>query len=93
MCELCVFECQTCACIGIVYRRHSVVHIHLSHCSHMKTGALAVGSARFGEGNGTIFAQNVGCMGNESSLANCLRASTAGVGCVHSQDAGVICQG
>eukprot|EP00731_Ephydatia_muelleri_P039032 Em1059g1a len=55
-------------------------------------GALAVGSARFGEGNGTISAQNLGCLGNEPALANCMKAAIAGVGCVHSQDAGVICQ-
>eukprot|EP00731_Ephydatia_muelleri_P038897 Em0975g1a len=70
-------------------REASVVCRQLGHSGD---GALAVGSARFGEGNGTISAQNLGCLGNEPALANCMKAAIAGVGCVHSQDAGVICQ-
>eukprot|EP00731_Ephydatia_muelleri_P030943 Em0022g457a len=70
----------------------SACSAHTRDVSVLCTGALAVGSARFGEGNGTISAQNLGCLGNEPALANCMKAAIAGVGCVHSQDAGVICQ-
>ena len=51
-------------------------------------------SAGFGEGNGSIFLDNLVCGGDESSLLNC--ASDVAIGdsnCQHSEDAGVKCEG
>ncbi|XP_071486552.1 scavenger receptor cysteine-rich domain-containing protein DMBT1-like [Diadema antillarum] len=62
-------------------------------CNSLGFGdAVAVTTrARFGEGTGRIFLDNVNCSGSESSLLNC---SHAGIGihdCDHDEDAGVIC--
>ena len=82
---------------------HMLAHAHMPHhiltCSHThmltcpRAGALVVGGTYFREGNSTVFAQSLGCLGNESGLANCLKTATVGNNCTHSQDAGVICQG
>ena len=50
--------------------------------------------AYFGQGSGTIWLDNVQCVGSESTVANC---SHLGLGitrsCSHSEDAGVRCYG
>nr|XP_033793850.1 neurotrypsin isoform X1 [Geotrypetes seraphini] len=47
--------------------------------------------AYFGEGKGPIHADNVKCMGNEKSLADCIKQDVGRHNCRHSEDAGVIC--
>ena len=58
-----------------------------------RRGALAArGSARFGQGSGIIWFDDVRCTGSEAHLYDC---SNAGVGihnCRHSEDAGVTCE-
>ena len=46
--------------------------------------------AHFGEGNGSIWMDNVGCKGTEGQLQDCFyqHADT----CRHDEDAGVICK-
>lgn len=44
--------------------------------------------AEFGAGTGTIFLDDLLCTGNENNLFECVRDTD----CVHSEDAGVICQ-
>lgn len=47
--------------------------------------------AYFGEGKGPIHVDNVKCMGNERSLADCIKQDIGRHNCRHSEDAGVIC--
>ena len=45
----------------------------------------------FGAGNGTIWLDNVGCTGNESSILECNHGGLGQHNCVHSEDIGVVC--
>ena len=56
-------------------------------------GAITLTGNLFGEGTGYVFMQNVGCLGNETQLLQCLASATGGHGCTHSQDVEVICRG
>lgn len=55
--------------------------------------AEAVSSARFGQGSGQIWMDDVNCGGSETSLAECsFNGNRFGSNnCVHDEDAGVIC--
>ena len=59
-----------------------------------ESNGMAIRSAGFGQGSGSIWLDSVTCTGNESTLASC---GHLGVGvtrsCRHSEDAGVICSG
>ncbi|KAG9264041.1 deleted in malignant brain tumors 1 protein-like, partial [Astyanax mexicanus] len=48
-------------------------------------------SARFGEGNGPVLLDDVGCSGRESNLRSCSHGGFGKNNCSHSEDAGVIC--
>ena len=54
--------------------------------------SLAFSNALFGSGSGSIFLDNVGCDGSESSLLDCNYVSGASCG-GHTEDVGVRCQG
>ena len=56
------------------------------------TGAVAQRRAAFGEGVGDIFLDNVLCDGNELRLLDCASNPLAAHNCLHSEDAGVVCQ-
>ena len=45
----------------------------------------------FGAGNGTIWLDNVGCTGNESSILECNHGGLGQHNCAHSEDIGVVC--
>ncbi|KAL5493193.1 hypothetical protein EMCRGX_G014334 [Ephydatia muelleri] len=49
-------------------------------------------NAEFGEGNGTIWMNNVTCTGSESSLDQCPFNGWGIQNCVHAKDAGVVCR-
>uniref|UniRef100_A0A3B1KKB3 Soluble scavenger receptor cysteine-rich domain-containing protein SSC5D n=1 Tax=Astyanax mexicanus TaxID=7994 RepID=A0A3B1KKB3_ASTMX len=54
---------------------------------------IARSSAYFGQGSGTIYLDDVGCSGSETTLTDC---SNRGIGvhnCGHQEDAGVVCSG
>ena len=55
--------------------------------------AVPLRRAYFGSGNGSILLDNVVCSGNESSLLECNTEPIGQSNCVHSEDAGVRCEG
>ncbi|XP_035534569.1 deleted in malignant brain tumors 1 protein-like [Morone saxatilis] len=48
-------------------------------------------SAFFGQGNGDIWMDDVGCVGNETSLLHCQHPTLGENNCGHGEDAGVVC--
>ena len=56
------------------------------------TAAIAVGSAHFGQGNGTIWLDNVSCTGRETNISECRHPGFGIQNCAHNKDAGVQCQ-
>lgn len=62
------------------------MHIHI----HTHTGAIALPRSFFGPGTRGIFLDNVQCLGNESSLVNCIHVRDPTF-CFHFEDASVLC--
>lgn len=48
--------------------------------------------ARYGQGSGPIFLDDVQCRGNESKISECRSDGIAVHNCGHSEDAGAICK-
>ncbi|XP_039681941.1 deleted in malignant brain tumors 1 protein-like [Perca fluviatilis] len=57
------------------------------------TALSAPKSARFGEGTGRIWLDDVACSGNERSVTLCKHSGFGTHDCGHGEDAGVICSG
>ena len=53
--------------------------------------ALAVINAFYGVGNGSIYLDEVMCLGVEGSLLSCFSAPIGVHNCTHNEDAGVNC--
>ena len=57
------------------------------------TGAVAFREAAFGSGTGPILLDDVSCIGTETELLACSNDEFGAFDCLHSEDAGVRCQG
>ena len=66
-------------------------HVLRLLCSHLQSGATAVSFATFGAGTGSIWLDNVQCVGTESRLIDCPANAIGSHNCQHSEDAGVRC--
>lgn len=61
--------------------------------NHAHAAATAYSNAHFGPGTGPILLHDVKCIGIEATLGNCSSDPIGVHNCVHSEDAGVGCQG
>ena len=50
-------------------------------------------SARYGQGTGPVWLNNVQCLGNESDLFACAHSGSLNQNCKHDKDASVKCLG
>ena len=59
----------------------------------INSGVVALSRAAFGQGAGSIWLDNVDCVGTEGRLADCPANPIGSHNCAHSEDAGVRCSG
>ena len=60
---------------------------------YFTSGAIAKSNAYFGQGRGSIFLDDVQCIGNEASIFSCTHNGIGSHNCDHSEEAGVVCFG
>ncbi|XP_041081658.1 scavenger receptor cysteine-rich type 1 protein M130-like [Polyodon spathula] len=64
-------------------------------CQELKCGfpQEVLGAARFKEGKGDLWSEEIQCFGNESRLYDCRTAATKKQSCTHRNDVGLVCFG
>jgi len=64
-------------------------------CRHLGYGEpISVkGSAAYGRGSGTIWLDDMACVGTEPTLSDCFHLGPGNHNCGHSEDVGVVCKG
>ena len=62
-------------------------------CTTLSSDSLPIANAFYGMGNGNILLDDVLCRGNERNLLQCRRDSRGEKDCIHTEDAGVKCDG
>ena len=66
---------------------------HVSEFLYIHTAGTAYHNAHFGAGSGLIFLDDVQCTSNSSQLLDCTSRPILFHNCLHSDDAGVGCEG
>ena len=58
---------------------------------YFSQNALPVSGGGFGPGSGTIWFDNLHCVGNETTILQCQTKAAGDNDCTHSEDVGIIC--
>ena len=93
MCRQLGFPATGTIIIIIIMIRHFSLSSPSLSLSPLPLGAVAVGLAHYGQGDGPIVLDNVACNGLETYITDCHNNGYYVHNCAHAEDAGVQCAG